>query len=270
MPPRSALVLAATAGLAACVPVPSYMLEDRPSTTITSGVYRDLEPGAKEESGLHFKVRAYGSQRPAQILQLAEVQYERIMHDTGLYSFSPKGLYQIVVYGNADEFQKKTQYAPWAVALTVGNAIYAYDGEQLGPAMAHEMSHVIFHEYMSSSRVELRWLNEGLAVYQEARAAGGSAAPLRLRQEPMAFNDMVQTVPVTERERQVALWYRQVGDVVGFMIERGGRLGFGQLLKALRDGQALDPAIQAGFPGVWGSARELEQAWRRKVADAGN
>ncbi|MBI5202212.1 MAG: hypothetical protein HY925_11540 [Elusimicrobia bacterium] len=255
-----------------CVTIPEY---DYPgpgaprSTTLTTGVFRDLDPGAKEESGLHFKVKAYGSTRAREILEQAEAQYQRIMNDSGLYSFSPRGLYEIVVYLNQDEFYKKTQFANWAAGVTVGNAIYVYDGPGLMPTLAHEMTHVIFHEYMRDTRTDLRWLNEGFAMYEESRALGGPGVTWPGSQEPFPFDQMTGLVPATERERQVNLWYKQVGDLVGFMVERGGRVGMGQMFGILQNRGGIDEALRTGFPGVWTSMRDLEAAWRRKVSDAG-
>lgn len=261
--------LALAAALTGCVAIPEYGVPEPRNTTLTTGVFRDLDPGHKEESGLHFKVKAYGSVRSLQLLELAEAQYQRVMNDSGLYSFRPRGLYEIVVYGSADEFYKKTQFPTWAVGLTVGNAIYAYDGHQLPPAMAHEMTHLIFHEYMAGTRPELRWINEGFAMHEEALATGSPSVGWPGGQEPFPFSQMTGLVPATERERQVHLWYRQVGDVVGFMIERGGRVGFGKFLEALRDRRPVDDALRTGFPGVWNGLPDLENAWRRKVVDAG-
>ena len=260
----AALLLAA----AGCVPVPEYVREEPPATTLTTGVYRELDPGAKEESGLHFKVKAYGSERAQKTLQLAEELYQGVMNDSGLYSFQPRGLYEIVVYGTADEFHKKTQFPEWAAGLTVGNAICSYEGAHLGPTLAHEMTHLIFHEYMAADRPELRWLNEGFAMYEESRAAGRSSQLWPPGREPFPFDQMAALVPASEREKEVSLWYRQVSDVVGFAIERGGRIGFGQWLQALRDRQSMDDAVRAGFPGVWASLKDLENAWLRKVSDA--
>lgn len=264
-----ALWLAAAFCCAGCVAIPEYDMPHERPTTLTTGVFRDLDPGAKQETGLHFKVKAYGSFRAQQILQEAETHYQRIMNDSGLYSFQPPGLYEIIVYASADEFQKKTQFANWAAGLTVGNSIFAFEGSQLMPVLAHEMTHLLFHEYMRYDRNELRWLNEGFAMYEEARAAGRPGVVWPGGQEPLPFDQMATLVPATEREREVNMWYRQVGDVVGFMIEKGGRIGFGQFFGALRDNKQMDEAIRVGFPGAWNSFKDLEASWRRKVTDAG-
>ena len=114
----------------------------------------------------------------------------------------------------------------------------------------------------------MRWLNEGLAVYEETQtrlSAGDTqtmaAARMRVIQMPMPFQQMMAFVPASEKARLVDSWYLQCSDVVRFMIETGGRLGFSQFLKNLHDGHSVDDAIRVGFPGIWTDTKTLETSW---------
>ncbi|MBI3548440.1 MAG: hypothetical protein HY078_05240 [Elusimicrobia bacterium] len=273
--PKYAL-LAACLALSGCVEIPvAPGTESAPQDAPTPGsILPGLDPGYKDEATLHFKIQAYGSDRAAQIGGTVEDLYSRIMMDTSLYSFAPpRGMYSIVVYANQGEYVKKTRMPEWSGGITLGNAIYSFDGQGLPMTLAHEMSHLLWHEYMGSPRMDLRWLNEGLAVYEE----GVKAASLgyqsgvtfdvkrQLREMPIPFDQMVNLVPATERERMVSLWYRQVGDVVRYMIERGGRNGFSAFLAALKDNRDMDTALRGAFPGVWAGMGDLENQWRRNL-----
>ena len=95
---------------AACIPYPGDIPDDgrgRSYAGIMEGVYPGLDAGAQENSSLHFKVKAYGQDAVLGVSGQAEAAYTRIMIDTGLNSFMPRGLYQVVVYGTQDEFRKK-------------------------------------------------------------------------------------------------------------------------------------------------------------------
>ena len=59
-------------------------------------------------------MKAYGSDRAKVVSDLAEECYARIMRDTGLYSFLPRGVYPIVVYADHAEFLRKTGLPPWS------------------------------------------------------------------------------------------------------------------------------------------------------------
>lgn len=221
-----------------------------------------LDPGAKFTAGLHFEVHAYGSERAEAVARLAERLYERIMTDTGLYSFIPGGLYPIVIYGTREEFLRKTGLPSWSAGAAVGNAIVSYDGPHLAGVLTHEMTHLIWYEYMGRADASERWLNEGLAVYEE-QEADPTGAPPRFAGAPIPFDRMVDLAPLTEESRLVDAWYQQAGSVVRFLVERGGRVGFGQFLQALRERRPLDEALRLGFPGAWRDAAALEAAWRQ-------
>ena len=263
------------AALSGCVPYPegASAPEDTASSAIVTAPFGSLDPGASEQMSLHFKVHAYGADVARQISDQAEVYYQRIMVDTNLFSFMPSGLYQIVVYGSQDEYRRKTNQPAWSGGVSYGNSIYSFVGGQLNQTIAHEMTHLIFFEFMGRSDTNQRWVNEGLAVYEEAKAAGAANAPAdlfyairsTLRVQPLTLDQMIHLVPASEKERTVSLWYAESESLVQFMIERGGRLGFSQFLQGLKDGKNFDEAIGSGFVGVWRNLGDLYQTWQTSI-----
>ncbi|OGR96051.1 MAG: hypothetical protein A2V88_13410 [Elusimicrobia bacterium RBG_16_66_12] len=262
--------------IGACVPYPGELPDDgrgRSFTGIVEGAYPGLDAGYNETQGLHFQVKAYGIDVVRAVSDKAEESYNRIMTDTGLYSFKPRGMYQIVVYGTQDEFRKKTGQPDWSAGVAVGNAIYTYVSPRLEGVLSHEMTHLIWFEFMGGRLTqEHRWINEGLAVFEEAKAVdprGGASlfGSLRqtLRSSPIPMDQMMRLVPATERAYEVSLWYAQAEDMVRFLIQRGGRIGFSQFLTALRDGKDLDRAVSEGFPGQWRALEDFDLQWRRSL-----
>lgn len=266
----SALVL-----FAACIPYPGELPDDgrgRSYSGVMEGVYPGLEAGAQENSSLHFKVKAYGQDTVLAVSAQAEAAYTRIMTDTGLNSFMPRGLYQIVVYGTQDEYRKKTGQPDWSGGVAVGNAIYTYSSARVDAVLSHEVTHLIWFEYMGRVNPDHRWVNEGLAVFQENKAVGSrgqgdlfSSVRGTMRSQTIPMDQMIRLVPATERAYEVSLWYAQAESMVRFMIERGGRIGFSQFLGALRFDKNLDQAVAEGFPGSWRTLEELERDWKRSL-----
>lgn len=260
---------------AACVPYPGELPDDgrgRAYSGIMEGVYPALDAGAQENSSLHFKVKAYGQDTVLGVSNQAEAAYTRIMTDTGLNSFMPRGLYQVVVYGSQDEFRKKTGQPEWSGGVAVGNAIYTFFSPRLEQVLSHEITHLIWFEYMGRVNPDHRWINEGLAVLQENKAVGGrgqgdmfSSVRGLMRSQTIPMDQMIHLVPATERAYEVSLWYAQSESMVRFMIERGGRIGFSQFLGALRYDKNLDAAVAEGFPGAWRTLEELERDWKRSM-----
>lgn len=270
---KPACLAAAALLLSACIPYPGELPpDDSGSSVVIDGPFAGLDAGAYELDSLHFTLRAYGSQKAQATAEIAEQAYNRIMVDTGLYSFKPKGLYQIVLYAGQEEYRRKTGQPPWSGGVAVGNAIYTFEGPLMERMLSHEMTHLIVYEYMGFTKLEHRWVNEGLAVYEENKAAKTnafgeadifSAVRGSLRQQPMTMDQMIHLIPASEKDYAVSLWYAQAESLVRFMIERGGRIGFAQFLSCLRDGKSFDLAISESFGGVWRDLADVEAAWLR-------
>jgi hypothetical protein len=266
-------LLAAAGLLAACVPYEGVAEEGRArSYTEIGQVFPELDPGANELQSLHFLVKAYGTSQSRTYADTAEAAYTRIMTDTGLYSFRPRELYRIVIYGTQDEYRKKTGQPEWSGGVSVGNAIYTFVSPRMEGVLSHEMTHLIWFEYMGRSVSDHRWVNEGLAVFEEAKALGEKGqsdlfSVLRgnLRAQPLSMENMIHLVPATERAYEVSLWYAQAESMTRFMIERGGRIGYSSFLTALREGRSFDSAIGSGFPGQFTSLADVEAQWKRSL-----
>lgn len=274
--------LAAFLGLllvSACVPVPDELQDEvatSPGSVPQEGPFAPLDAGAAQLDSLHFRVKCYGQDIARQTSDQAEASYNRVMVDTNLFSFQPHGLYTIVVYGNQQEYRSKTHQPEWSGGVTVGNAIYTFYGAGLPLTVAHEMTHLIFHEFMGAqivSQQELRWLNEGLAVYEEQKAAAangfsgdifGGIRPL-VRSQPLPLDQIQHLVPASERERAVSIWYAQSESMVQHMLERGGRLGFSAFLTAIRDGRGQDLAMQTAFTGTFRDLNDFYLSWNRSI-----
>jgi hypothetical protein len=115
---RLLAVAVAAAYLGACIPYPPELLEAEKAGNsqyvLVTGAYPGLDPGANELDSLHFKTHAYGSTVCQQASDESEASYTRVMTDTGLNSFTPRGMYEIVVYGSQDEYRKKTGQPDWS------------------------------------------------------------------------------------------------------------------------------------------------------------
>jgi hypothetical protein len=270
---RAVRIAAAALLFSACIPYPGELPpDDSGRSVITDGPFAPLDAGAYQLDSLHFTLRAYGGEKARAMADTAEQAYNRVMQDTGLYSFKPKGLYQIVLYAGEEEYRRKTGQPSWSGGVAVGNAIYTYEGPMMERILSHEMTHLIVYEYMGFTKLEHRWVNEGLAVYEENKAVKAdalghsdifSAVRGSLRQQPMTMDQMIHLTPASEKDYSVSLWYAQAESMVRFMIERGGRMGFAQFLACLRDGKGFDQAVSESFGGAWRTLADMEAAWLR-------
>ena len=234
--------------------------------------FRGLDPGHKTEETAHFLLSAYTTSGAALYSALCEENYNRIMQDLGLYSFVPARPYNVAVYRDAAEYHEKTGQPQWSGGAAYGNALLLYEGAGLKATLGHEMTHLVFNEFMGLGHgAELRWLNEGVAVYEESRSNPASGAYYTARvadtvaPNPIPFSQMVNLAPQSESERNVNRWYAQVGSVAGFMIRQGGSFNFSLFLSKLRDGASVDKAVEATYAGLWKSLADVERAWLLEV-----
>ncbi|MDA8131862.1 MAG: peptidase MA family metallohydrolase [Elusimicrobia bacterium] len=258
--------------LCACVDVPTGSAPAAAVPQPVESPFQGLDPGFKTEETAHFVVKAYSSPTAALYASLCEENYTRIMQDLGLYSFVPARPYNVMVYKDADEFHRKTGQPDWSGGAAYGNALLLFEGQGQGAIIAHEMTHLVFNEFMGLSQAShLRWLNEGAAVYEETRAdvadagiyAGRVAATVA--DNPIPFSQMVNLAPQTESQKDVDRWYAQVWSVVSFLIRRGGSFNFSIFLTKLRDGADVDRALAETYTGLWSKFSDVETSWKLEV-----
>lgn len=260
--------------LCGCVPLPEGTLENiaSPAAQSTASPYPGLSGAYKTTESLHFLVRAYTSETVAAYSRLCEENYSRIMSDVGLYSFVPLTPYNIYVYKDLDEFVSKTGQPRWSGGIARGNAILVYESEQAAAILAHEMTHLVFNEFigMANNR-DFKWINEGLAVYEETRASASSRKDYSQRvttlvkPNPIPFSQMINLVPQQEQAGAVERWYAQAGSVIAFMINEGGTMGFSTFITRLKAGILPDAAVAEAFPGLWRNLGEIEKSWLLRI-----
>ena len=257
-----------------CVPLPEGTLAGIPSLSdqTTEAPYTGLEPGYKTVESAHFLVKAYTSETATAFSKTCEASYNRVMGDVGLYSFAPAKPYNIVVYKNADEYRKKTGQPNWSGGISYGNAILVYESEKAPAVLAHEMTHLIFNEFMGPANTpDKRWINEGLAVFEETRTDISSSVVYNQRvhdlvkPNPIPFSQMINLIPIGEQDVMVERWYAQVYSVISLMISRGGALGFSIFIAKLKDGLSLDVAAADAFPNLWKNPGDLEKDWLERI-----
>jgi hypothetical protein len=254
----------------ACVPMPEDALKDLPPATQADvPPYKGLEPGHKTYETAHFLVKAYTTETAVAQSVVCEQAYSRVMNDLGLYSFAPAKPYNIMVYRDADEYLKATGQPRWSGGIAYGNAILIYESEGSAGVLAHEMTHLIFNEFMGlANSADFKWVNEGVAVYEETRTSAESRTAYSQRfsnmvsPNPIPFSQLAIQAPQGDQKTgAVERWYAQAGSVVAFMIKEGGTLGFSIFITRLKAGDTMDTAIGAAFPSLWKTTRDMERAW---------
>lgn len=184
---------------------------------------------------------------------------------------------RIFVYADRDSFFRALP--PTAREWTGGSTFpeygvilmnFAEDNLDWGlRATSHELSHAVLHARVPGflgGLVLPRWLDEGLAVYNETdNHAPDDQFDGQLRRgisgdQLIPLRRLVDNFPADPDA--AALAYGEGYDMVKFMIEKRGSDRFGELLHAFESGTAMQDA----FARVYGvGPDELENDWRHEL-----
>lgn len=280
--------------------MPEPSTEEAPVVPRPAG--QSVQSTFQSYESLHFIVRGRNNLPLSKIANGCEEIYTKIMFDTNLLSFKPKENYLISIFRDKLEYQMETGYPSWsgggAVTQLLGpsekeikskTAIYTWETMAAPPLLAHEITHLVFNEFMDFSSVEdmdaVRWLNEGLATYEELgwypeqeRKEFLQVTKVLLRQNALPLNQAIQFKPFHEKVQwmgsyffmgqtylfsNIDLWYWEVRSVTEFLIEKEGQYPFFQFLDSLRRNKDLTLALSDAYPGKWKDLATLEDEWKR-------
>ncbi len=254
---------------------------------------------------LHFVVYGYDMNKNMNIAENAENVYKKVMFDMNLMSFKPRENYRITVYRTPEEFHQETSLPAWSGGVTVTKplgeilpsergiqsrvSIATYESGLTASQLAHEVTHLVFNEFMGASSPEklsrLKWLNEGLATYEEMEFYNDGLKEdfIRLtrsivKRNPVPINEMVSFLPIHVVPQNVGrfyfanqpndytnidLWYWHTQFLAQFLIKKEGQFAFYTLLGALKNDRTFVDALQDAYPGKWRTLQELENEWRQ-------
>ena len=223
------------------------------------------------EKSQHFIIY-YQEAQPAfvdELINKAEDYYNSIVDELGYRRFdfwSWDNRAKIYLYPNAGEFHKDTNREQWAGAVvTVDNrTIRSFVGQNdfFDSLLPHEMTHIIFREFVGR-RISLPlWIDEGVACSQEKSHL---KARLQIAKNMAAQNNYIKFSNFSEIYRigsdiQPQLFYAQAASMIVFLIQGYGKDRFLDFSRALRDGTEYSKALFKVYR--FASFDEMEAAWK--------
>ena len=167
----------------------------------------------RETTSPHFMVEHEMPWTPPGFVMSLERMHSRLRMDLGMFSpWMAKERVKLYLYRGKEGYQRGQFHPPeWSngIADYKRRLIVSYElesGQKLMQVVAHEMTHLIFFEYMGRANENQRWINEGLAVYEESKAgqpASGGVAPPQppwpFGWQPMSMESMITMVPASEK-----------------------------------------------------------------------
>jgi hypothetical protein len=224
-------------------------------------------------SGNRLNLHWYGGGRSfgPELHVSALASLEDLERATGLRPDQPIDLY---IYASAEDMRQAILYEPgWTGGLAYpdNNVVIigiAPDEVEWGKrTQAHELTHVLIGHLTFSCLGDVpTWLNEGLAVYGEG---GPDSSSQRQFEEAVAADELFSVRALSgnfsEDPAVADVSYTQSYSLVNFLVGAYGRDKMLELLRALRDGEALEPALIR----IYGFDLDgFEDAWRAQIGAA--
>jgi hypothetical protein len=205
----------------------------------------------------------------------AEYLYDKLADSLGFARFDFwlwEDRAKIYIYQDKESYLGDTTGLPhWSegVAFYREKIIKTYRDSPrfLDSLLPHELTHIIFREFVGFRQDIPLWLDEGIACYYESgrRQRARQIVESALRQKRLITLNQLNSLDSSDlKEAGVAvLFYAESTNVVEFLISLDPE-SFGQFCRGLRDGKSLDSAISFAYSGL-NSLNDLNQAWLRHL-----
>lgn len=208
-----------------------------------------------------------------QLISKSEDYYDKIADNLGFTRFNFwlwDNRAKIYIYDDAGDYRVSTGRPEWSAgaARPQEKIIYTYAYVQgfFESILPHEMSHIIFREFVGFDNHSIpTWLDEGVASYQQIkRSQGGLFLVKEAVKEGtlMGLEKLSQTNPQSILETSTAqLYYAEAVSIVDYLIKEFGKNNFVLFCQNLRDKRNLERAICSVYP--FSNLEEFGQGWQR-------
>ena len=233
------------------------------------------DPSWEVERSRHFLIHYIrGEKFVEQVRYRAEEYYRTITEDLGFSKINNVWLWdrrtKIYIYPSRMAYVRGTGSPAWTAGRAAWDlrSIYTYAGsaEFLESVLPHELTHLIFIEFMGSQEKVPLWLHEGVAQWQD-RDARRVALPMarelakRGRLTPLATL-MEVDVRGERNVGKVLAFYAQAVSLVAYLVEEQGAVRFREFCGHVRDDKTIADALRFTYPRSVRSIEVLEAKWR--------
>ena len=228
----------------------------------------------KELKSEHFLVYYLEDDKLAdEVSQRAEKYYEKIALDLGYSRYDNFWQWEkrakIYVYRDRDEFLKATGAQEWSTGFANYPKreiiSYAHNPKFLERLLPHELTHLIFRDFVGFKGEVPVWLDEGVAQWEEEDKRKMAVALLKgyiSTSQIIPLSRLTQMNIAQESNAEVSRkFYVEAVTLVGFLIEKYGESKFTLFCRQLRDGANINEAISFTYSDSIQDMGELEKEW---------
>ncbi len=240
-----------------------------------------------EVASTHFRVRftMEGERELAKgILRQAEAYYLKVADDIGYSRYEDLWTWErrvsIILYPDQYAYARFTGAPEWSRGHVSRDArifrdrtIVSYNGQEnfSGEVLPHEITHLMFWDYMGTGRPTLVWFEEGLAQFEEKGKVDKVQQVMSgiVRQKLyIPFVSLQGMTLAGEKDNvKVSLFYAQSLSIVVFLIQKYGIDAFHRLCHEMRNGRSFEEALAKAYPTSFRTVVELENRWLKHLSE---
>lgn len=206
-----------------------------------------------------------------ELINLAEKYYSSIVDELGFRRFdfwSWDNRAKIYMYKDQSSYLADTQRAAWsgAVVNVKKRTIKTFVGQDgfFDSVLPHEMTHIIFREFIGEKVNLPLWIDEGVACSQEKSSLGERlkvARNLVSQGMHLTFDKLTDIKDTTLVVPQV--FYAEAASIIVFILDKYGKNKFLEFSRALRDGDDWKEALKNKFN--FRDFKDMENKWKEYV-----
>ena len=231
------------------------------------------EEGWKEHRSRHFYI--YYKNVPIDFVKTvegsAECYYKEITRRLGFtrykdWSFDDRA--KIYIYQDKMDYLTSAKQAGWSVgAVDIRKKIirtFPLAHGFFDTTLPHELGHIIFREFVGIDTALPRWLDEGVAMFQEKARRWGSDDVVKKAIEEDRFIPLKKLTRLklkrSVNNEDVELFYAEAASVVYYMIKELGEHRFARFCRMLKEGQSFERALKENYSRIE-TVEDLNKLW---------
>ncbi|MDD5504843.1 MAG: hypothetical protein PHV77_06025 [Candidatus Omnitrophica bacterium] len=175
---------------------------------------------------------------------------------------------RIYMYPDSYSFQKESNRQAWAGAVVFvhNRTIKSYVGqpEFFDSILPHEMTHIIFREFIGMDKVLPLCVDEGVACSQEKSHLDGRlryARDMAAQGRSQPFGSFFRIY--NPESIEPSAFYAQSASIIVFLIKNYGKERFLNFSRKLRDGNDCVLALTSVYK--FASLEDMESSWKKYV-----
>lgn len=229
----------------------------------------------------HFIVYFQGGEQFAKdVLRQSETYYRKIASELGYQRYSGFWTWdnrvKIYIHPDRPSFLAATNQPKWSqgVANYTKKEIssYAWSEGFLDALLPHEMTHLIFRDYVGFKGEVPLWLDEGVAQWMEPRKREAVKRVIKQLSDQGKLLSLNQMMTLDIRQSNdselVRIYYIQAVSLVSFLVTKYSAARFTNFCRQLRDGKSIVKSLTFAYPVSIRSIEEFQKKWLKHINEA--